>query len=89
MTSFCHFLVPIFTYRKSGTVSSESVAPFGRNQWHGLERNIYVIHLLVKVCGLDSIQAEQCMLISHHKGKCEVKKGSKEELIKLKNKTLY
>ena len=45
----------------------------------------YVIFLLVKVCGLDSVQAEQCMLISHHNGKCDVKKGNKEELKKLKD----
>jgi ATP-dependent Clp protease adaptor protein ClpS len=36
----------------------------------------WVIESLVEVCGHDSIQAEQCALIIHHKGKCGVKKGS-------------
>ena len=48
----------------------------------------YVTHLLVNICGLDRIQAEQCMLISHHKGKCEVKHGDKEELTKLQDRLI-
>ena len=36
----------------------------------------FVIETLVDVCKLDEIQAEQCTLLVHHKGKCEVKKGS-------------
>jgi len=45
----------------------------------------YVIHLLITVCKLDNIRAEQCTLISHHNGKCDVKKGSLDEMKKLKN----
>jgi len=44
----------------------------------------YVIHLLIRVCNLDAIRAEQCTLISHHNGKCDVKKGSLDEMKKLK-----
>ena len=40
----------------------------------------WVIESLVNICGHDSLQAEQCALIIHHKGKCGVKKGSFEEL---------
>lgn len=40
----------------------------------------WVIESLVDVCGHDTIQAEQCALIVHHKGKCGVKKGSFSEL---------
>ena len=36
----------------------------------------WVIESLVDVCGHESMQAEQCALIIHHKGKCGVKKGS-------------
>ena len=40
----------------------------------------WVIESLVDVCGHETIQAEQCALIIHHRGKCGVKKGSFEEL---------
>ncbi len=40
----------------------------------------WVIESLVDVCGHETIQAEQCALIIHHKGKCGVKKGSFDEL---------
>ena len=40
----------------------------------------WVIESLVDVCGHESIQAEQCALIIHHRGKCGVKKGTFEDL---------
>lgn len=40
----------------------------------------WVIESLVDVCNHEPIQAEQCALIIHHKGKCGVKRGSFEEL---------
>ena len=40
----------------------------------------HVIKSLVEVCGHDSVQAEQCALIVHFKGSCEVKIGSPEVL---------
>lgn len=36
---------------------------------------IYVIDSLVKICGHDPVQAEQCALITHHQGKCDIKRG--------------
>ena len=39
-----------------------------------------VIELLIKVCGHDPIQAEQCTFIVHYNGKCSVKKGTYKEL---------
>ena len=36
----------------------------------------FVIEALMDVCDHDQVQAEQCTLIVHHKGKCDVKKGS-------------
>ena len=41
----------------------------------------YVIETLVKVCGHEKIQAEQCAYIIHHKGKCQVKRGELKELV--------
>ncbi len=40
----------------------------------------WVITSLVEICEHDSLQAEQCALIVHHKGKCGVKKGSFTDL---------
>jgi len=40
----------------------------------------HVIKSLVEVCGHDSVQAEQCALIVHFKGSCEVKIGLPEVL---------
>ncbi len=40
----------------------------------------HVMKALVEVCGHDSVQAEQCALIVHFKGSCEVKTGIQEVL---------
>ncbi len=44
----------------------------------------YVIESLIKICGHDSMQAEQCTLIVHYNGKCSVKAGPKTKLSPLK-----
>ena len=40
----------------------------------------HVIDTLVRVCNHDDLQAEQCALLVHYKGKCTVKKGSRSKL---------
>lgn len=40
----------------------------------------HVIKSLVEVCGHDSVQAEQCAMIVHFKGSCEVRLGVVEVL---------
>ncbi len=40
----------------------------------------FVIETLVEVCGHEPVQAEQCALIAHYKGKCGVKSGTSAEL---------
>lgn len=40
----------------------------------------HVIESLVEVCEHDSVQAEQCALIVHLKGSCDVKNGPQEVL---------
>ena len=44
----------------------------------------YVIDSLVEICELDIIQATQCTYLVHYKGKCEVKKGSKNYLLPMR-----
>lgn len=48
----------------------------------------YVINLLMQVCGHDFLQAEQCTLLIHYKGKCEVKTGTYDDLEPLCSKLL-
>lgn len=40
----------------------------------------HVIGCLVGICGHEPIQAEQCAIITHYKGKCSVKRGEFAEL---------
>ncbi len=40
----------------------------------------FVIETLIDVCEHDPLQAEQCALIVHYKGKCQVKSGTHNEL---------
>lgn len=40
----------------------------------------HVTKILMKVCKHSQEQAEQCTLIIHYKGKCTVKKGSRNKL---------
>lgn len=41
----------------------------------------FVIDTLIDVCEHDPLQAENCALIAHFKGKCPVKNGSYKELL--------
>ena len=45
----------------------------------------FVIETLVDICNHLPEQAEQCALITHFKGKCDVKKGNLEFLKPLKD----
>lgn len=40
----------------------------------------HVIDMLVDACDHNPIQAEQCSLIVHYKGKCDVKHGDYDDL---------
>ncbi len=40
----------------------------------------HVIKSLVEICGHDAVQAEQCAMIVHFKGSCEVRIGVVEVL---------
>ena len=41
----------------------------------------HVIESLVEICNHNPIQAEQCAMIVHFKGKCAVKSGDYNELL--------
>lgn len=41
----------------------------------------HVIDTLVKVCNHEALQAEQCAMLVHYKGKCDVKSGEINDLV--------
>ena len=41
----------------------------------------HVIDCLVRICKHDELQAEQCATLVHYKGKCDVKRGEKADLM--------
>jgi len=41
----------------------------------------HVIETLIDVCEHDPMQAENCAMIAHYKGKCPVKNGTDKELM--------
>ncbi len=43
----------------------------------------HVIRSLVDVCGHDPVQAEQCAMLVHLKGSCEIKIGNGPELLQM------
>lgn len=45
----------------------------------------FVIESLVHVCNHDSVQAEQCALVTHYQGRCDILRGSLDELKALQN----
>jgi ATP-dependent Clp protease adaptor protein ClpS len=47
----------------------------------------HVIKSLVEVCGHDDYQAEQCAMLTHYKGRCDIKTGSRKLLLSM-NRTL-
>lgn len=43
----------------------------------------HVVDSLVAICKHEPIQAEQCALLTHYKGVCEIKRGKYKDLIKM------
>ncbi|WP_107038887.1 ATP-dependent Clp protease adaptor ClpS [Brumimicrobium mesophilum] len=43
----------------------------------------FVIESLIKICKHDSVQAEQCTMLIHYKGRCDVKTGEYEKLTEM------
>ena len=48
----------------------------------------YVIDTLIEVCGHEPLQAEQCTMLIHYKGKCSVKSGEYAKLLPIANELI-
>lgn len=45
----------------------------------------YVINALIEICRHDYAQAAQCTIITHYKGRCDIKRGGVEILKPMKD----
>ena len=63
---------PVSEQREKSEESSHTLVLFN-DEYNTFE---HVIKSLVEVCGHDPVQAEQCAVITHFKGSCEVKSGN-------------
>lgn len=73
--------------KKQPSNTTDSDADLGRSLiLHNDDYNDFdfVVDTLIVVCEHEFEQAYQCALITHHKGKCEVKRGALEELRPMK-----
>lgn len=43
----------------------------------------YVIQAMVEVCGHDAVQAEQCAVIAHFTGSCDIRRGDRSMLARM------
>ncbi len=75
------------TTEKEPKVHTDNDADFGKSLiLHNDEHNDFdfVVDTLIVCCEHTFEQAYQCAFIAHFKGKCEIKKGSLEELRPIK-----
>ena len=76
------------TKKRTKSISKEILSMPYKLILHNDEYNsfIWVIDCLIKICGHESHQAEQCANIVHFNGKCDVKWGELEKLSIMKEK---
>lgn len=46
---------------------------------------LYIVACLMRYCKHESLQAEQCALIAHNNGHCDIKSGDFMEMLEIKN----
>lgn len=46
---------------------------------------LYIVASLIRYCRHEPLQAEQCALIAHDKGYCDIKSGDFLEMFEIKN----
>ena len=68
-TEVCEEIFTVLVDQKNLIVYNDDVNTFD-----------HVIEALIKICEHNPIQAEQCTLIIHHNGRCQVKRGEYERL---------
>lgn len=69
------------TGKSDNDISKDKFLILHNDDVHSFE---YVTHALIEICQHSFEQASQCTLITHYKGKCDVKKGGLRKLEPLK-----
>ncbi|MFN8208106.1 MAG: ATP-dependent Clp protease adaptor ClpS [Bacteroidales bacterium] len=72
---------PLEDHEKKAGIGETSFLILHNDDIHSID---YVIQSLVDVCNHEQEQAEQCTLIAHYKGSCDVRKGSIDKLLPMK-----
>ena len=67
-----HHTSPFTTIEEDVKLVGEKQLIIYNDDYHTFD---YVIEALIKICKHEQLQAEQCTLIIHFKGKCSVKTG--------------
>ena len=84
MNTESEILEQVITERKEKTVGTKVLVLYN-DDFNTFD---FVTEALIKVCGHDSIQAEQCTYLVHYTGKCVVKNGSLRALRPLREALL-
>ena len=71
---------PKFSPKTHSSKTTEKALYLINDEYNTFE---HVINCLVAICEHDELQAEQCALLTHYKGSCEIAIGKTEELIPL------
>lgn len=67
--------------KDSGNSGSENTLVLHNDDYHTFN---YVIDALIEVCKMDRVQAIQCTYLVHYKEKCDIKKGTKKDLLPMR-----
>ena len=73
--------IPKFSSRKKHNKIHQKTLYLINDEYNTFD---YVIDCLVTMCDHDEIQAEQCTLLTHYKGSCEIAIGKELDLVLLK-----
>ena len=71
---------PKFPSQTHSTKTTEKALYLINDKYNTFE---HVINCLVAICEHDELQAEQCALLTHYKGSCEIAIGKTQDLIPL------
>ena len=72
---------PKFLHKSQSLHTTEKTLYLINDDYNTFE---HVINCLVAICEHNELQAEQCALLTHYKGSCEIAIGKIEDLIPLK-----
>ena len=69
-----------FSHKTYSTKITEKALYLINDEYNTFE---HVINCLVAICEHDEFQAEQCALLTHYKGSCDIAVGKTQDLIPL------